>query len=414
MVSIVLLTTEEVLQRNGYWSCLDTVWITEELEPFEEVKPEHLYIKPLSRDYYYAKYPEIPRSESEDEHSLTLSGFQSKHSEWKSKVCVKRFDAQRRNSRQSHLSFNEVKARNSASFNKETRRATSWSEQYCCNNVPSTTRHNANTESIPSRNHDEKVRDFLNRLLESVPPPPIEELQDSSDDINACSIVEPPKEFVAFDDIEIPGYADFENDKILQTERGHSLLPATSTLKKSQRRVSFNLNTSRTEFESNESWYDSIYGISDLMLSASGENIIRDLDSFNASLNTGDQDNFPSWSEILMECEVNDSIVRSQDSTEEVISKSHCVDAQIQDLGSDDISDEETCYARFAIYKIHQTMKIQGHMVDSSPMKDLSEDDCNFTDKKLEDPYFFGAMYRLAPNSFEDIEELVNNRASST
>ncbi|CAH1643684.1 unnamed protein product [Spodoptera littoralis] len=161
----------------------------------------------------------------------------------------------------------------------------------------------------------------------------------------------------------------FERDKILQTENERGLLPTSSTLKKAQRRVSFNLNTSKAEFESNESWYDSIYGISGIMMATSVENIIADADE-----NLDDQDYYPSWSEILMECKVNHSNIRSKESSltsEELLSRSHVADAKVIEL--DNSIDEETEYARFAIYKIHQTMTIQGHMLDSSSMPPENE-----------------------------------------
>lgn len=420
MVSIVLLTTEEVLQRNVYWYCLDTLWATEELEPFEEVKREHQFTKPLSRDFYYAKYPDIPRSESEDETSISINGFINKHEQWKSKICMRRFDAQRRNSRLSHLSWNGIRTTSCGSLNNVPRRATSLTEKQCNEFLPAPTDNKKiEKEEITVKSNDERVRDFFKRLLESVPPPPLEDLPDSVTDINLCSILEQPKDDIDFNDIEIPGYADFEKGKIQQTEDEFRLLPATSTLKKPQRKVSFNLTTSKPEFESIESWYDSIYGVSDLMISNSGDNINVDLEeTYNRIRDPDDQENFPSWSEILIECDVNDSIAGSKESlksTEEVIiSRSHCADATIHELGFDEISDEETGYARFAIYKIHQTIKNQGNMMDSSSMKNLSESDCNLFKQTHKDPSFFGTVYRLAPNSFDDIQDLVNNIPSST
>ncbi|CAH0699277.1 unnamed protein product [Spodoptera exigua] len=145
---------------------------------------------------------------------------------------------------------------------------------------------------------------------QSVPPPPLEPPEDSLPDIISCSIAKSTKYYSELSDVDIPGYIDFERDKILQTEHEHGLLPTTSTLKKAQRRVSFNLNTTKAEFESNESWYDSIYGISDIMISPSVENIIADVDE-----NLDDQDYYPSWSEILMECEVNHSNIQSKESS---------------------------------------------------------------------------------------------------
>ncbi|KAF9795432.1 hypothetical protein SFRURICE_004804 [Spodoptera frugiperda] len=383
MVSILLLTTEEILQRNVFWHCLDKLWFTEELEPFEEVKKEHIFNKPLSRDYYYIRYPDIPRSESDDDNSLSLIGFQSKHEEWKSKISVRRFCAQRRN-RHSRLSWNGIKSTSNNSLNNEPRRAISLIENRCSNPSLSTNSCMSFEKEKPSKSNDERVKDFFKRLLESVPPPPLETQKDSAPDIISCSMTESAKYHSELNDLEIPGYADFERDKILQTENEqHGLLPTTSTLKKAQRRVSFNLNTSKTEFESNESWYDSIYGISSIMMSTSVENITADADD-----NLDDQDYCPSWSEILMECKVNHSNIRSKSSltSEELISRSH-IDAKVLEL--DDSIDEETEYARFAIYKIHQTMTIQGHMLDSSSMVDLSHYECNLVKESEKDPEFF-------------------------
>lgn len=409
MVSIVLLTTEEVLQRNSFWYCLDAAWDIEDMEPFEEVKREHMFAKPLSRDFYYTKFPEIPRSESDEENSLSLNGFRSKHREWKSKICLRKYDARRRNSTQSHINIGGIRSNSNNSLNNVPTRNTSLPEKPVALLLPSK-KCTSKTNETPTKSNDEKVRDFFKRLLESVPPPPIEDLQEIN--INRCSILAPPKINIEINDIELPKYEDFESNKILQTRNQQNVLPATSTLKKTQRRVSFNLNTSKPEFESNESWYDSIYGVSDL-ISISDEDLVENdnPEMFNNSA----EESYPSWSEILDECEMHDSIVLRKENSipnEEVVSRSHCYEAKIQDLEDHERSDDEIEYARFAIYKIHQTMKIQGNMIDSSSMKDFSENECKFVETQR-DPSFFGTVYSLVPNSIEDTQELVNNAPPS-
>lgn len=204
MVSVVLLTTEEVLQRNQFWQRLDSSWITEEMEPFEDIKPEHLFIKPLSRDTYYAKHPDIPRSESEDENFITLNSFQKKHSEWKSKACVRRYDARRR---KRYSSTSNLK--NTVSSMKSTsRRVKSLVE--------------LNTMERRSVGQEDKVQAFLQRLLESVPPPPMQELEITTVP-NSLSNKADETSF----NINLPDYIDFAREKILE----NSVTPSTSTMK---------------------------------------------------------------------------------------------------------------------------------------------------------------------------------------
>lgn len=392
MVSIVLLTTEEVLKRNVFWHSLDSIWDTEEMEPFEEVKFEHMFTKPLSRDFYYAKYPDIPRSESDEENSLSLNGFKIKHQEWKSNICIKRINAQHRHSNQSYLSC-------SASKN-ETKRVSSLVQNRSQNEY-------LNGKRQEFKNNDERVLDFLKRLQENVPPPPIEDLQHSRD-ISTGSI-EYPKQVIDLNDVELPDYNDFANNKIKQIElREDNALPTTSTLKKSKK-VSFSLKHSKSEFGSDESWYDSIYGVSlwtpdnDIMQEVD-LNPIDNMDDASAS-----DDNYPSWSEILKECDVyEEELLHNEElllSSEEVISCSNR-DAELCNLDFEEANNEEAGYARFAIYKIHQTLKIKGDaMLDSSSMIDLSAVEDHVFNKTARDSSFFGTVYRLVPNSIEDIRE---------
>ncbi|KOB68030.1 Uncharacterized protein OBRU01_18734, partial [Operophtera brumata] len=378
MVSIVLLTTEEVLQRNGYWFCLDTIWVTEEMEPFEEVKPEHVCIKPLTRDFYYAKHPDIPRSESEDENSLSLNGFRMKHDEWKTKIRIKKFVESRRSSCYSRLSASSAGTRSNESLNNETKRKTSLTDQ----NINHDTKKQFKT-------NDEKVSDFFKRLLINVPPPPIENLDDSR-----CITV-PPK--THFNEIKLPEYAEFDNSKLFQASSEHNLMPKTSSLKKAKHRVSFNVNS---EFEDSESWHESIYGISDLVEPKTESR--NNKTSSATSLGS-----FPSWSEIINECGLNSSILRSRESlrsSEEIISRSHLND-KIDDLFYDK-SDDEEAYAKFAIYKIYKTIKTNKCMIDSSSMRDLNAEvyEDNMHNKMIDTSCVWN-IYSLVPNSFDEIDE---------
>lgn len=403
MVSIVLLTTEEVLQRNGFWHCLDNQWIVKEMEPFEEVKPEHVFVKPLSRDFYYTKFPEIPRSESEDENSLSLNGFRSKHHEWKSKIVLRRFDAQRRNS-QSNLTVRSTGS--SASINDKSKRTTAVVEKSF---VPNTTKNTTQTKT-----NDDRVREFFMRLIESVPPPPIEDLQVNSE--IDCSIIEKPQETNDLSDIDLPDYADFEKNKILEQNPEHNL-PSTSTLKRSQRKVSFNLNSIKRNFESSDSWYESIYGVSDIIVRNSGALIegshdyeTIDLSKYKDLYNDSDSINysseyFPSWSEIMSDCGISGSILKNDDSSdniEEIISRSHCIEPKVIDLNVDDDDDDDIGYARFAIYKIHQTLKIEAGMIDSSPLRNMEEESDNSENIAFKANTFRGSIYHLAPIDFDE------------
>lgn len=385
MVSIVLLTTEEVLQRNGYWFRLDTLWVTEELEPFEEVKPEHVCIKPLTRDFYYAKYPDITRSESEDENSMSLNGFRMKHDEWKTKIKIKKFIASRRSSCNSRFSVSVVETRSSESLSNDTRRVTSLVDQ-------TSVRKSGN--ELKSNTNDDKVKDFFNRLLASVPPPPIEDLDDES---KANSIIMPPRT-ENFNEINLPEYAEFENSKLLQASSEQSLLPKTSTLKIAKHRVSFNFNN---ESEDRDSWHESIYGLSDLVAPTNSEH--RSMSSACSMAS------FPSWSEIINECGLDNSIVRSKESlrsTEEILSRSHR-NFKIEDIHNEQ-SDDEDAYAKFAIYKIYNTIKTNKGMIDSSSMKDLGEVNEDEKFNNMIDASQLLNMYSLVPTSVDEIDELVN------
>lgn len=423
MVSIVLLTTEEVLQRNGFWYCLDSLWVAEELEPFEEVRPEHAYSKPLSKDVYYTKFPDIPRSESEDENSLSLSGFRSKHREWKTNICVRRFDAQRKNSLQMSISIRSTNS--NTSLNDQSRRVTS---------LVKLSEVNQNTSNTVSRceTDDDKIKSFFERLIANVPPPPITELQEISVDKNNC-IIQSQSEEKLFDDIDLPDYADFAKNKMLETNNEQETAPGTSTLKKLKKRVSFKLDRKRnkSDFEHSESWYESIYGVSDVIapnVNASSDEdesvdflndvcemeydelsreMIQNCDNISSVHVPNDSEDCTSWSEIMTYCGVDNSILRFEDaskSVEDIISRSHCADAKILDCLVDS-DDEEVGYAKFAIYKIHQTIKIEDHMIDSSSMRDFScEDNHDSAKTDIVDSgnSFYGNIYRLAPIDVDD------------
>lgn len=401
MVSVMLLTTEEVLQRNGFWYCLDSVWDTEELEPFEEVLPEHVFAKPLSRDYYYIKYPDIPRSESEEENSITVNGFRCKHVQWTSKICIRRFDAKRRNSNSSIKS----RANSDLSVNNMSRRVTSLVEK---------TKYLHASKEIKYNENDERARAFFTRLLHNVPPPPVSDLQHTGVD-SIQSIIVPSQRENEFDNIEVPNYNDFESN-MLQPIENRQIMFGTSTLKK-QKKVNFSLSSVNND---SASWNESIYGVAELvhpkMESKTSEilDITEESTYEKTNMSQGNQRTNSSipvcttWSEIMdTDDSLNDNFL-SKDSlvSEEILSQSQCRDVIFADVTGDD---EETEYAKFAIYKIYQTLKLEGGMIDSSPLKDLNvenvqEDKCGGT---FETNSFFGSMYRLAP--VDDIDDSVNS-----
>lgn len=362
------------------------------MEPFEEIKPEHLYIKPLARDIYYTKHPDIPRSESEDENSLSLNGFRLKHDEWKTKICIRRYDAQRRNSYNSRCSVGGTRLTKSNASLNETRRATSLVENKS---------FHSSDNKVHFKNNDDKVRDFLNRLMESVPPPPKQDLQENCN-IPRIAITQPSLE-KDFNEIESLNYEEFEKGKLFTTSSRSSLNP-TSTLKKSRRSVSFNLTPVDIE---HPSWYESIFGISDL-ITRSKESLQenthkRDVEVNKSMSGTDSTEYFASWSEIMNECGINNSLVRSKESLqsiEEIVSQSHCANAKIEDISSED------GYAKFAIHKINQTYKsVKGK--DSSSLRDLEIDIDDLQNRN--NVSNFTDLYSLVPNNVDEIHESVNN-----
>lgn len=400
MVSVVLLTTEEVLQRNGFWYCLDSVWHTEELEPFEEVLPDHVFAKPLSRDYYYTKYPDIPRSESEEENSITVNGFRCKHVQWTSKICIRRFDAKQRKLNHSTKS----RANSDLSVNNVSRRVTSLVEE---------SKHlHASKEKIYNDN-DERVRAFFARLLHNVPPPPLSDLQETGIDNNQ-SIIVPSQREQEFDNIEIPNYNDFEH-KMLQPIENRQIMSGTSTLKK-QKKVNFSLSLVNND---SASWNESIYGIAELVnpwtesntdeIMDTADNLVYEKTNMSQGneITNGSFPIYTSWSEIMDACSFNDTFLTKESlGSVEIVSQSQCRDVILADITGDD---EETEYAKFAVYKIYQTLKLEGGMIDSSPLKDFNmenveEDNCDGTS---ETNSYFGSMYRLAP--VDDVDDSVNS-----
>ncbi|CAH2068294.1 unnamed protein product, partial [Iphiclides podalirius] len=388
MVSIVLLTTEEVLQRNGYWYCLDTTWISVEMEPFEEVKPEHMFAKPLSRDVYYTKHPDIPRSESEDENPLTVSGFKTKHEEWKSKIRIRKLESRRRHSSQSNYSVKSANSNPSVTGDDTTTRITSLMQR-------------TEDKSDSHTSNDSKVRAFFSRLLQSVPPPPLSDMAEA----RRCSIIEqtPDKDF---NSVDLPDYSDFEKDRILNPKHEKSLVPSTSTLKRRLRKVTFNTDVTRSD-----SWYETIYGVSDMIGSRDSLQAVSD-GALSTQLPTKEVDNDSpkdndtkgslSWSDLFSHCGLGGSILNCEDLSnreENIVSRSHCANDSVLDLSLDD---DEAAYAKFAVYKICQTLKIDEGIIDSSSMNDLNniEQLKNFAAKA--DPSFYRSFYRLAP---VDIEE---------
>ncbi|KAI8429539.1 hypothetical protein MSG28_000170 [Choristoneura fumiferana] len=361
MVSIVLMTTEEILSKNGFWFCLDSLWVAEELEPFQEVHSEDLYAKPLSKDFYYTKYPELKASESEEENSLSLSGFQSKHYKWKSKICIRKISTRPRSMDQlntSPISNYQGCVRRSASLVIRSRPTNSLDRS--------------------STNRDNRFRKFFNRLLQKPQPPPLEE----KDKITARNtIYNSITTLDNFNDIDIPEYAEFEKDALVQSEDG--LVPTTSTLKKTKR-VSFSTDSLKNEFDCGESWFDTIYGVTALMTSETNGHV---------SKTQSDGENV-SWTDIISICGASSLLRHSKESlnsVEELLSYSRHVETKPFDISIDD--DEESGYTKFVVNKIYQTLKIDSGMSDSSPMKDLSATE----DSESVGKPFNKAVYRLAP-----------------
>lgn len=400
MVSVVLLTTEEVLQMNGFWYCLDSVWDTVELEPFAEVLPEHIFAKPLSKDLYYTKYPDIPRSESEEENSITVNGFRCKHVQWNSQICIRRFDAKRKNSNCTTRS----RAISDLSINNVSRRVTSLVEE---------TKQSQDWKDKKYNENDERVRDFFTRLLQNVPPPPLSDLQNIETDGNQSLII-PSQREKEFDNIELTNYNDFKN-KIVQPIENRQPSFGTSTLKK-QKKVNFSLSSVHND---SASWNESIYGVAELVdgvetISNASEILdkVEKLKYEGTNMSQGNQRTYSSftvtsWSDIMDTFSLNDNFL-SRDSlaSEEIVSQSQCRDIILADVMEDD---QETEYAKFAIYKIYQTLKLEGRMMDSSPLKDfnmenIQENKCTNTS---ETNTFFRSMYSLAP--VDDVEDSVNS-----
>lgn len=386
MVSVVLLTTEEVLQRNGFWHCLDSVWFTEELEPFDEVLPEHIFAKPLSRDFYYTKYPNIPRSESEEETSMTVNGFTCKHAQWTSKISIRSFDAKRRNSNCSIKS----RVNSDLSVNNVSKRVTALIEE------------SKNLHASKQRNYienDERVRAFFTRLLQNVPPPPVSDLQGTGMDSNR-SINVPLQQEKEFDNMEIPNYNDFEN-KMLQTIENRQIIFGTSTLKK-QKIENVSLGSVNND---SDSWNESIYGVAELIHHETGSNVEK-LEYEKTNMSQGNQGTnssftvYTSWAAIMDALSLNDNFLSSDSlSSEEIVSQSKYRNIILADDTEDD---EETEYAKFAIYKIYQTLKLEGGMIDSSPLKDFNMENVQEDKFGSTSGTFFGSMYRLAPVNDDD------------
>ncbi|CAG4926601.1 unnamed protein product [Colias eurytheme] len=364
MVSIVLLTTEEVLQSNRFWLCLDTMWITEDLEPFEEVKPEFLFSKPLPRDVYYAKYPDIPRSESEDENSLSVDGFKRKHHEWKSKIRIRKIDSRRFSSQSMYC----MKSRNSSAVDV-TRRVTSL---VYANDVKISPNISTNSE--------DRVRDFFNRLIESIPPPPLEDTSEVDK-----SILKPPVTDNELNDFELPDYSEFVDDNMTRMNNNSTQGPFTSTIKRSSRNVHFmsSTNSLKTNSDCCDSWYESIYGVSDIIDGPS--------DGMHAITNESDR---MSWSDVINICELSDNLLISRESlnSEKLISQYRRENDHISSISQEN---EDIAYEKFVIDKLNKTLKAS--VPDSSPL-DYFDDYNNCVTLTTPNALIFGTFYRLTPN----------------
>lgn len=372
MVSIVLLTTEEVLQRNGFWYCLDSIWITQELEPFQEVEPEQVYAKPMPRDIYYARYPDIPRSESEDEIPLTVKGFWNKHAEWKSRICIRNLCSQNKN--MTHSTFSAKSINNNTTIDVS------------CKAVTSNVKKKNRPEALDD---DERIRDFFNRLIESVPPPPVQEVSEFASSMSTSRSIQNNIEC-----IDLPDYADFESDRLLQ-RFDEMPAPCTSTLKKTANLTHNSFSSS----DSDQEWYETIYGVSELL----------DPQGYPGKGKlTSESDCLISWSEILEICGPSSiySYCNSTEETEHIISQSHHMMNNLYDISGDD---DEEAYAKFSINKLRQTINTKGKIQDSSSMENLNYEENVLLMSIVEiNPSLHETFYRLAPSDSD--EDLVNVR----
>ncbi|OWR44100.1 hypothetical protein KGM_213153 [Danaus plexippus plexippus] len=366
MVSIVLLTTEEVLQRNGFWYCLDSIWITQELEPFQEVEPEQVYAKPMPRDIYYARYPDIPRSESEDEIPLTVKGFWNKHAEWKSRICIRNLCSQNKN--MTHSTFSAKSINNNTTIDVS------------CKAVTSNVKKKNRPEALDD---DERIRDFFNRLIESVPPPPVQDVSEFASSMSTSRSIQHNIEC-----IDLPDYADFESDRLLQ--RFDEIPgPCTSTLKKTTNGTHNSFSSS----DSDQEWYETIYGVSELL----------DPQGYPGKGKlTSDSDCLISWSEILEICGPSSiySYCNSTEETENIISQSHHMMNNLYDISGDD---DEEAYAKFSINKLRQTINTKGKIQDSSSMENLNYEENVLLMSIVEiNPSLHETFYRLAPSDSDE------------
>lgn len=353
MVSIVLLTTEEVLKRNVFWHYLDATWIAEELEPFKKVKQEHSYTKPLSRDTYYAKNPDIPRSESEDESSLTVSGFKTKHKEWKSKIYIRK-----------------VNKRHSIQSNSSTKSGKNISLETCVTQRAFKSSGKEKTFIFKELNSDqERVKNFFDRLLESVPPPPLDDIDSSNNS------AEEPKFFHNLSNFDVLDYTDFENNIIA---------PKTSTLKKSKNKVSFGMTSVISISDSYESWYETIYGLSE---------IVKEIKC------SSDSDDI-SWSDVVNSCGLKESALIREEifKSEFLISKSHG-DSEIFDISGD----EDTGYAKFEMDILNRSLKMENGLLNSSSIISLhcKSSEIIKINALNRNQSFYDNLYRIAPVDME-------------
>lgn len=377
MVSVILLSTEEVLLRNAYWSRLDSLWSAEELEPFEDIKPEDLFIKPLSRDTYYTRFPDILRSDSEEENSISLTGFKNKYSLWRSRILIKKVSDRRKSqvSRSSNVSSKSLE-----SSNREVEKV--------------------KTET--SQTNEEKIKAFIEKLQQSIPPPPLEELNRENKSTSIYEDILQGNGSLEFD-IEIPKYEEFASPEFLIKD---SSVPYCSTFKRRKN------NPAELIKEDSLVWYETIYGVSDLVdddfnytLSSSLENSINNITTM--STHTYENIEFPllvaknkvqneEFQSITTDESGDYELYDKTNKSEELISKSHCLDEHINFTPEEDSITE---YAKFAVNKIYQTLKLEQGMRDSSSLQDLAVVDENGNvpttcDLEINKPYF-SDIYRL-------------------
>lgn len=256
----------------------------------------------------------------------------------------------------------------------------------------------------------------------NVPPPPVEQLNCEKVDRSMNTIQEFGNSIVTncTFDIDVPDYNEFVKGRTCE-ENGDTINIISSTLKR-KKKLSVETGSGFVE-----TWYETIYGLSDLLsdidrksrgipsLESNLESIqfTSELDYENCDFTFDsneresekyysqsiqhkytDLESISQMSEMFDLYDCLKSSFYAQNISEELISKSHCIDEEVEDVNNYAISDDsEVNYARFAVYKIYQTLRLEGVMADSSSMQNLFED---IVQENLESKTFNYDVYKLA------------------